>query len=326
MRSQTRHFLAVLVALATVFTISLPEAAAFPERPPRIVSGFAAGGGSDTLSRLVAEAISALLGQRVAVENRTGVNGAIGAEAVARSAPDGYTAFQCPMSTMAITPQLQNDNLPLDPGVELLPVANVALSSYALVVASNSRFQSVAQILEEARRRPGEITFASPGPGSAQHLSGELMKRLGNVSMQHIPYRGAAIAAVDIIGGRVDFMITNIGDVAGQVRDGSMRFIAQGDPTRVTGYESLPRIADTLPGFDVTGWFGLCLPRGTPAYVIARWDGALRAAMADPALPRRLTEAGFTPLYEPPEAFASRLAADRAKWRDVIRAGDVRAQ
>lgn len=322
MRSQTRRILAVLIPLA----LATPAMAAFPERPPRIVSGFAAGGGSDTLSRLVAEAISPLLGQRVAVENRTGVNGAIGAELVARSAPDGYTAFQCPMSTLSITPQLQGANLPLDPGAELLPVSNVALSSYALVVASGSRFQSVAQILEEARRRPGEITFASPGPGSAQHLAGELMKRLGQVNMQHIPYRGAAPAAVDIIGGRVDFMITNIGDVAGQVRDGTMRFVAQGDPTRVTGYESLPRIAATLPGFEVTGWFGLCLPRNTPADVIARWDGAVRAAMADPTLPRRLTEAGFTPLYEPPEAFATRLAADRAKWREVIRAADVRAQ
>jgi len=306
--------------------LALPALAAFPERPPRIVSGFAAGGGSDTLSRIVAEAISPLLGQRVAVENRTGVNGVIGAEVVARGAPDGYTAFQCPMSTMAITPQLQGANLPLDPGAELLPVSNVALSSYALVVAANSRFRNVAEIVAAARARPGEVTFASPGPGSAQHLSGELMKRLGNINMQHVPYRGAAPAAVDIMGGRIDFMITNIGDVAGQVRDGAMRFIAQGDPTRVAGFTELPRIAETLPGFEVTGWFGICLPRGTPADVVARWDGAIRQAMAGPDLPRRLTEAGFSPLYEAPAPFAARLAADRAKWRDVIRAGDVRAQ
>ena len=318
--------LRVLLALCAFLAAPALAQPAFPDRPPRIVSGFAAGGGSDTLSRLLAEAVSPLLGQRVGVENRTGVNGVIGAELVARSTPDGLTAFQCPMSTMAITPQLQGASLPLDPGAELLPVSNVALSSYALVVAANSRFRSVAQILEAARARPGEITFASPGPGSAQHLSGELMKRLGNVNMQHIPYRGAAPAAVDIIGGRVDFMITNIGDVAGQVRDGTMRFIAQGDPSRVAGYENLPRIAETLPGFEVTGWFGLCLPRGTPPEVVARWDGAVRAAMTEGMLTRRLTDAGFTPLYEGPEMFAARLATDRAKWRDVIRAGDVRAQ
>lgn len=123
--------------------------AAFPERPPRIVSGFAAGGDSDLILRILAEAISPLLGQRVAVENRTGVNGVIGAELVARSAPDGHTAFQCPMSTLSITPQLQGANLPLDPRAELVPVSNVALSSCALMVASGSRFQSVAQMLEE---------------------------------------------------------------------------------------------------------------------------------------------------------------------------------
>ena len=318
-----RRFALTLLALLVTSPMAL---AAFPERPPRIVSGFAAGGGSDAISRIIADAISPLLGQRVAVENRTGVNGVIGAEVVARSTPDGYTAFQCPMSTLSITPQLQGANLPLDPGAELLPVSNVALSSYALVVASGSRFQSVAQILEAARANPGVITFASPGPGSAQHLSGELMKRLGNVNMQHIPYRGAAPAAVDIIGGRVDFMITNIGDVAGQVRDGAMRFIAQGDPSIFPLHPNMPRIAATLPGFEVTGWFGICLPRGTPPDVVARWDDAIRTAMADPALLRRLTEAGFTPLYEGPEPFATRLAADRAKWRDVIRAGDVRAQ
>jgi tripartite-type tricarboxylate transporter receptor subunit TctC len=121
-------------------------------------------------------------------------------------------------------------------------------------------------------------------------------------------------------------MITNIGDVAGQVRDGAMRFIAQADPSRFPLYPDMPRIAAALPGFEVTGWFGLCLPRGTPPEVIARWDDAVRTAMAEPALLRRLTEAGFTPLYEGPEPFANRLATDRAKWRDVIRAGDVRAQ
>jgi tripartite-type tricarboxylate transporter receptor subunit TctC len=313
---------AVLAVLALLPTASL----GFPDRPPRIVSGFAAGGGSDTLSRFVAEAISPAFGQRVTVENRTGVNGVIGAEVVARSAPDGYVAFQCPMSTLAITPQLEGASLPLDPGAELLPVANVALSSYVLVVAAGSPFRGTAELLAAARARPGQITFASPGPGSAQHLSGELVKRLAGVDMQHIPYRGAAPAALDIIAGRVDFMITNAGDVARQVQDGALRILAQGDATRLPAFPDLPRLADTLPGFDVTGWFGICLPRGTLPAVVARWDEAIRAAMAEGTLARRLQEAGFTPLYEGPEPFAQRLARDRATWREVIRAGAVRAQ
>ena len=298
----------------------------FPDRSPRIVSGFAAGGASDLISRIIADAVSPILGQRVVVENRTGVNGVIGAEVVARSAPDGYTIYQCPMSTLSITPQLVGVALPLDPGAELVPVVNMVLSSYGLVVAANSPFRSVADIVAAARARPGQLTFASPGPGSAQHLSGELMKRLANIEMQHIPYRGAAPAAVDVIAGRIDFMITNLGDVGRQVQGGELRLLAQGDPSIFPLFPDLPRIADTLPGFEVTGWFGLCAPRGTPADVMARWDTAVRQAMADPALLQRMTAGGFTTHYEGPEAFARRLADDRRRWGEVIRAGDVRAQ
>lgn len=302
-----------------------PALAQFPDRPPRIVVGQAAGGSSDVIARMVADAISTDLGQRVVVENRPGVNGAIGAEFVARSLPDGYTAFQCPMSTMSITSQLPGSTL-VDAGVELVPVANVTLSSYGLAVAASGPYRSVGDIIAAARARPGAVTFGSPGPGSAQHLSGELMNRLAQVNMQHVPYRGAAPAVVDLIAGRIDFMMTNLGDIAGQVRDGSVRLLAQGDPSRFPLFPDLPRIADTLPGFEVTGWFAFCLPRATPAAVISRWDEAIRAAMEKEPFRQRLAEAGFTPLYEGPETIASRLAADRAKWLDVIRAANVRAQ
>jgi tripartite-type tricarboxylate transporter receptor subunit TctC len=304
---------------------TLPAAAQFPDRPLRLVSGFAAGGASDLLSRIVAEAVSPLIGQRIVVENRTGVNGVIAAEAVARSAADGYTAFQCPMSTMSITPQLQGANLPLDPGAELVPVSNVALSSYGLVVAAGSPHRSVADLLAAARARPGQLTFASAGVGSAQHLSGELLKRLAGVDMVHVPYRGAAPAIVDILGGRTDFMITNLGDAARQIQGGELRLLGQGDPSIFPLFPDNPRIAETVPGFEVTGWFGICLPKATPRGPVERWAGAIRRAMDDPALVRRLQDAGFTPLYEDPEAFARRLAQDRRTWRDVIQAGNVRA-
>ncbi len=318
----------ICVGLALLAACVAPAFAqgTFPDRSPRIVSGFAAGGASDLISRFIAEAVSPLLGQRVVVENRTGVNGVIGAEVVARSPADGYSLFQCPMSTLSITPQLVGISLPLDPGAELLPVSNMALSSYGMVVAANSPHRSVADIIAAARARPGQLSFASAGVGSAQHLSGELLKRLAQVDIQHIPYRGAAPAIVDIIGGRIAFMITNLGDVARQVQGGELRLLAQGDPSRFPGFEGLPRIADTVPGFEVTGWFGLCGPRGMPAAVVARWDDAVRTAMRDAALIRRLSDAGFTPLYEGPEPFARRLAADRARWGEVIRAGNVGAQ
>lgn len=176
-----------ILALVAIVAAALagPASAVFPDRPPRIVSGYAAGGASDL----------------------------IGAEIVARSAPDGYSVLQCPMSSLAITPQLIGVTVPLDPGVELMPISNMTLSSYGLVVAAGSPYRNMADILVAARARPGQVTFSSPGPGSAQHLSGELLKRLAKVDMQHIAYKGAAPAVVDIMGGRIDFMITNLGDV-----------------------------------------------------------------------------------------------------------------
>jgi tripartite-type tricarboxylate transporter receptor subunit TctC len=313
-----------LSLLAMIFS-AVPALAQFPDRPPHIVVGQVAGGASDTIARLVADAISADLGQRVIVDNRPGVNGAIGAEFVARSTPDGYTAFQCPMSTMSITPQLPGATT-MDVGAELVPFANVALSSYGLVVAPGSPYQNMADILAAARARPGAVSFGSPGPGSAQHLSGELMNRLANVSMQHVPYRGAAPALVDLIAGRIDFMMTNLGDMTRQVQSGTVRMLAQGDPSIFPVFPNLPRIADTLPGFEVTGWFAFCLPRGVPPAIFARWDEAIRKAMQNEAFRQRLTDAGFTPLYEGPEVIARRLAADRAKWIEVIRAAGLRSE
>ena len=319
--------LTTLFAAATLATLLAASAlAAFPDKPPRIVCGYAAGGSSDLIARFIAEAVSPTLAQRVVVENRPGLNGVIGAENVARSAPDGYSVFQCPMSTLSITPQLIGVSVPLDPGAELTPLSNMALSSYGLVVAAASPHRNMADILAAARVRPGVLTFASPGPGSAQHLSGELLMRLAKVSLQHIAYKGSAPAAVDVMAGRVDFMITNLGDVGRQVQAGQLRLLAQGDPSKFPLFPDLPRIADTVPGFEVTGWFGICGPKGLPAEVVARWDEAIRQSMQDPVFVRRLQDAGFTPLYEGPAAFARRLEADRARWREVIQAGKVGAQ
>jgi tripartite-type tricarboxylate transporter receptor subunit TctC len=323
---QRRTTLALALALAAALAGAPPAARAeFPDRTIRLISGFAAGGASDLISRLIAEAASPILGQRIVVENRTGANGAIGAAETVRAGADGHTAFQCPMSTMTIAPQLEGATLPLDPGVELAPVANLALSSYGLVVRGNGPYRSLADLLAAARARPGQITFASAGIGSAQHLSGELLKRLAGVDMVHVPYRGAAPAIVDILGGRTDFMITNLGDAVRQIQAGELRLLAQGDPSRFPLFPDVPRIADTVPGFEVTGWFGICVPRGTPDAAIRRWAAALRQAMADAALVRRLQDAGFTPHFEDTEAFARRLEQDRRTWREVIRQGGIRA-
>jgi tripartite-type tricarboxylate transporter receptor subunit TctC len=318
-----RAFIAIAAALLALAAAAPPAAA--QERTVRIISGAAAGGSSDFLTRVLAEAVGPIPGVRAVVENRTGVNGVVAAAETARSAPDGSTVFTCPMSTRSITPQLVAANLPIDPGEALLPIATVALSSYGFVIAANGAYRSVQDVLAAARARPGQVRFASAGVGSAQHLSGELLKRLAGVDMVHVPYRGAAPAIVDILGGRTEFMITNLGDAARQIQGGELRLLGQGDPSIFPLFPDAPRIAETVPGFEVTGWFGICLPKATPRGPVESWAGAIRRAMDDPALVRRLQDAGFTPLYEDPEAFARRLAQDRRTWRAVIQAGNVRA-
>ncbi|MFZ4409460.1 MAG: Bug family tripartite tricarboxylate transporter substrate binding protein [Paracraurococcus sp.] len=319
-----RRFLRrALLALAGL-VVAMPALA--QDRTIRLVSGFAAGGASDLVARLTAEALGPILGARVVVENRTGVNGVIGAAEVARSAPDGTTLFQCPMSTLAIVPQLIGATLPLDPGEALLPLGNLALSSYGFMVSAKGPYRSVQDVLAAARARPGQVSFGSAGVGSAQHLSGELLKQKTGTDMVHIPYRGATPAALDILGGRTDFMITNLADVPGQLRDGSIRLLALADTGGSALFPDVRPLAETVPGFDVTGWFGICGPRGLPAEVAARLEAALRQAMTGEGLPKRLAESGLAPRFEDGATLARRIAADRQTWREVIRAVGVRAE
>jgi tripartite-type tricarboxylate transporter receptor subunit TctC len=314
-----------LFVRAALLAAALAWPAAAQERGVRVVSGAAPGGSSNFVSRLVAEAVGPLLGARAVVENRTGANGVVAAAEVARAAPDGSTVFTCPMSTMAITPQLVGANLPIDPGAELAPIATVALSSYGFVVAANGPYRSVPDVLEAARRRPGQVTFASAGVGSAQHLSGELLQQRTGTRMAHVPYRGASPAVVDILGGRTDFMITNMADIARQVQDGALRLLAIGDDGGSPLFPEVPPLSRLVPGFSVVGWFALCGPKGMATEALRRWEDAVRRAMADPALVRRMAEGGLTPRFEDAGTLSRRLEADRRQWRAVIRAVNLRA-
>src|SRR3954468_20135654 len=312
-------FVAMLLALVT----AIPATA--QERTVRILSGASAGGSSDFATRLLADAMAPILGVRVVVENRTGVNGIVAAQETAKSAPDGSTIFVCPMSTMSITPQLIGANLPIDPGAELLPIANVALSSYGFVVAANGPYRSVQDVLAAARARPGQVSFASAGVGSAPHLQGEVLKQKTGVGLVPVPYRGASPAIVDILGGRTDFMITNMADVTRQVQDGALRLLAIPDEEPFPLFPDVPPLSRLIPGFNVVGWFALCGQKTMAPELVDRLEAAVRRAMTDPALVRRLAEGGLTPRFEDRAAITQRLAADRALWLNVIRAVNLRA-
>ncbi|MBX9698145.1 MAG: tripartite tricarboxylate transporter substrate binding protein [Acetobacteraceae bacterium] len=311
--------------VATLALLPALGLAAFPDRPLRVLVGFPAGGAGDFTARIVAEMGQAALGQNAVVENRTGANGAIAAEVVARTGGDGHTVFQCPMGTMTIAPNLPGQRLPVDVTTEIIPIANLALSTYGFVVAANSRFRSVEQVLEEARARPGALTYASAGIGSAQHLSGELLRRMARIDIVHVPFRGGAPAIVDIIGGRVDFMITNLGDVSGQLRDGSMRLLAVADDQGHPGFPA-PPLSRFIPGYAISGWFALCGARGMPAEAVAGWARALETGLANPVWSKRLLDQGLTPHFEGPAALATRIEANRAQFRELIGAANIRAE
>ncbi|WP_052213573.1 tripartite tricarboxylate transporter substrate binding protein [Belnapia sp. F-4-1] len=317
-----RRRLALAAALLSGF---MACSATAQERTIRILSGASAGGSSDFATRVLAEALGPILGVRAVVENRTGVNGIVAAQETARSAPDGSTMFVCPMSTMSITPQLIGANLPIDPGAELLPIANVALSSYGFVVAANGPYRSVHDVLEAARARPGQVSFASAGVGSAQHLQGELLKQKTGLEMVHVPYRGASPAIVDILGGRTDFMITNMADVTRQVQDGGLRLLAISDEEPFPLFPDVPPLSRIIPDFSVVGWFALCGQKAMAPELVDRLEAAVRRAMADLAVVGQMAKGGLTPRFEDRAAITRRLAADRALWLDVIRAVNLRA-
>jgi tripartite-type tricarboxylate transporter receptor subunit TctC len=311
--------------LAGALICSAAAAAWQPDRPMRVLVGFPAGGTGDLTARLIAEMAAAKLGQTAVVENRTGANGAIAAEAVARSGSDGLTVLQCPMGTMTIAPNLPGQRLPVDVVTELVPVANLALSTYGLVVAAGGRFRDVDGLLAEARANPGRLTFASAGIGSAQHLSGEMLKRMAAIDIVHVPYRGGAPAIIDLIGGRVDFFITNLGDVAGQLRDGSLRLLAVADDTGHPGFPAAP-LSRWVPGFSVSGWFAACGPRTMPAEAVTAWAEAMRDGLARPEWQRRLLENGLTPNWEGPAALQARMERNRAQFRELIQGAGIRAE
>lgn len=312
--------------LAALLLAGTASAQTFPERPPRILGGFAAGGTSDIVNRLMAEGAAPVLGQRPIVEIRTGANGFIAAAEAVRTPPDGYNIVQCSTGLLTITPELPGANMPIDPNRDLVPIANFAHSTQIMVVGKDSPYRDVRQFIAAARARPGELTYASAGIGAVSHLSGARLAQMAGLRLVHVPYRGAALGVLDVMAGRADVIITNLGDAAQQIRGGEMRLLAFADGIGSPAYPGVPQIGEAVPGYAVSGWFGFCAARGTPEPIIGRWAEAIRAATEDPVIRRRLTESGLVPRYESPSEFSRTIAADRATWRQTIQGAGIRVE
>lgn len=315
----------VLSALAaTIAMISGAVAADYPDHPIKLIVPFAPGGSTDSQARVLAEYLSRELGQQVVVVNAGGAGGTLGLNQGAKAAPDGYTLVTATPS-LTINPYIQKD-IPYDPIKDFAPIALVATSPIVLVVPKDSRIHSVRDLIDMAKARPGEIRYGSAGIGSATHLSTALFEAMAGVRLVHVPYRGAGPALLDVIAGRLDLQFENAPSVLGHVRGGALRGIAVGSAKRSSLFPDLPTIAETVPGYEATSWFGVLAPAKTPHAVVDKVNAAINKALVDATVKKQMDALGVELIGGTPDNFAAFLKARMAELKTVSKAANLTPQ
>ena len=303
----------------------LARAAGYPDRPVKIIVPFAPGGGTDIVSRVLAEGMAPVLGQTVLVDNRAGAGTIIGSEVVAKSPPDGYTLLMATFAH-AVNPSVQ-PSLPYDTTKAFAPVALVGRSPNVLVVPSKSPIRDVPGLLARAKAKPGELTYGSFGNATSSHLAGALFCYLAKVDMTHVPYRGSAPAVTDLLAGRIDMMFATATGVSQHVREGRLRAIGVTSAERSPAFPDLPSIAEAgVPGYVAESWYGLYVQAGTPAEIIARLNEAANAAVQTETFTRSVAEEGLRAVGGPPTALADYVQAEQARWAEVVRAANIKPE
>src|SRR5437667_2908215 len=314
------HFARALAAALLV--VAAPVAlgqAAYPTKPVRLVVPFPAGGTTDLLARAAAQKLSEAWGQQVIVDNRPGAAGNIGAELVAKAAPDGYTLLMGTVGTHAINASLYA-KMPYDHVKDFAPVILVAGVPNVLVVNPQVPVNSVADLIKLAKAKPGQINFASSGSGTSIHLSGELFKTMAGVDMTHVPYKGSAPAITDLIGGQVQIMFDNLPSSLPHIKAGKLRAIAVTSAQRAPALPNVPTIAESgLPGFEASSWFGILGPAATPPAVIARINSEVNQWLQTPEAKEKLVAQGAASAGGAPEQFAAHIRAETEKWAKVVK-------
>jgi len=297
---------------------------AWPSRPIRFILPFPPGGGTDILGRLIAERLTANLGQPVVAENRGGAGGNVGAEAAAKSAPDGYTIVLVAPS-LAISPSLYS-TLGYDPVRDFAPVSLVATVPNVMITNPSVPAKTLAEFIRLAKSKPGEMNFGSGGSGTSNHLAGELFNIVAGVKLVHIPYKGVNLAMNDVLSGRVQLVFIGIPAAVPHIKAGRLRALALVAPQRSSVLPDVPTVAEAgLPKFEVTTWYGILAPAGTPRPVIDRLNGELGKIMRSSELKERLEALATDPLTSTPEEFAELIKREIAKWREVVREAGVKA-
>jgi tripartite-type tricarboxylate transporter receptor subunit TctC len=299
--------------------------AQYPTKPIRMIVPYAAGGTTDVLARIMADKLTQALGQTVVVEIKPGAGGTVGAEAAAKSPPDGYTIVMGAPGSHSTATSLYA-KLPYDPVKDFAPIVHVANVPNSIVVNPSVPVKSVAELIAYARAHPGELTYGSAGTGATTHLTGELFALLANVKLTHIPYKGSGQAMIDLLGGQIQMMFENLPGAANQIRSGKIRGLAVTSLRRSPAFPDLPAVSETLPGFEVVAWFGLFAPAGTPAPIIARLNAESDKALHLPEVREKIAAAGSDPIGGTPEDMARFLANDIAKWVRVTREAGIKPQ
>ena len=315
----------IAMTLAALSAAAHAQEPAYPTKPIRIIVGQAPGGATDIIARLVASKMHDGLGQNTIVENRTGAAGSIGAAAVAKSPPDGYTIL-CVSSSYSINPSLYS-NLPFDPQKDLAPISLLAEAPFLLVVHPSVPAKSVKDLIAFAKSQPGILTYGSGGQGSSGHLAGVLFEIGSKVKLSHVPYKGAGQALVDVVSGQITFMFASVLSSTPLIKQGRIRVLGVTSPKRSAALPQVPTVAEAgVPGYATTTWYGLLAPAATPKPIIDRLAAAANKAVMTPDLRERMSSDGAEPIGSNPAVFQKHLATEVAKWRKVVQAAGVKAE
>ncbi len=315
------------LAAAAIAAAAFPRLAPaddYPARPVRIIAGFAAGGGVDITARLLGQWLTERLGQSFVIENRPGAGGNIGTEAVVKAAPDGYTLLLAtvPNAVNASLYEKLNFNFIRDTA----PVAGIIRVPMVILLNPSVPAKTVPEFIAYAKANPGKVNMASAGNGSAPHMAGELFKMMAGVDLIHIPYRGQGPALTDLLGGDVQVLFATAPGTTDYIRSGRLRALAVTSAARADVLPELPTVADFVPGYEASQWYGLSAPKNTPAEIIDRLNREINAAIADPAMKARLAAIGGEPLPGSPAEFGKLISEETGKWGKVVRAAGIKPE
>ncbi|MDN8612913.1 Bug family tripartite tricarboxylate transporter substrate binding protein [Variovorax ginsengisoli] len=310
--------LLTLAALALAFTAA--QAQPYPAKPIRMIVPFPPGGGTDILSRLVANKLTEVSKWTVVPDNRAGAGGTIGIAEAVRAAPSGYEMVMGQKDNMVVAPWLYK-NLSYDPTKDLVAVAHVAYTPVVIVTRSDSKFKTLADVVAAARAAPDSITYGSPGNGTTIHLAGEIFKSAANIKMRHVPYKGSNAAMMDVLAGNVDLMVSSLPSAMSQIQGGKLRPLAVTSARRSSSLPDVPTVAELgYKGFDVSTWYGLFMPAGTPKDVVVTVNAEVNKLLATPEMKAAIIAQGAEPQAMTPQELETLLKTDYQKWKSIVQA------